>query len=358
MYTVGHKDDLFCSPQFHAIFLAVGFFFLRMRLAAMLLHRVAATSSRFPGTGWLGQWESPKVVRAWCTLTGCGPPAAHEHHTDKLLRGWGPSGTCWHRNDRLQCGGGSGWPTLYEGDPLLVGCVYQGGLWTALASSSLANHVSIAPLGWSWSLLGMLLGGWPWFRANVRACKRCEVSSRAFLTIMYVWCFLQSAGGAIPERTGIYFSWCRWEFRFLICMGAPAPYWGSRFCGIIDECEGACSESTCESSRGRASNTTLFECDLSVQFHPKVSRGRVARQCWTIQLDCKLSMSLLRVQSKMCCDGFCGACPQVLRESMHTSCECVLNRCLISIEVQEYKVVWICILRWRDRREIVEVNVK
>ena len=132
-----------------------------MRPAAILLHGAAATNPRFPGTGWSGQWGSPKVVRAaWCTLTGCGLPSAQERHTDRLLRGGGPSGTCWRRNDRLQCGGGSRWPTLCEGDQLLVGCLYQGGWWAAQALSSLANHVSIAPLGWSWSLLGMLLGGW------------------------------------------------------------------------------------------------------------------------------------------------------------------------------------------------------
>ena len=56
--------------------------------------------------------------------------------------------------------------------------------------SSPANHVSIAPLGWSWSLLGMLLGGWRvrrrerrrwrlriWAVIAMRACKgeRCLV---------------------------------------------------------------------------------------------------------------------------------------------------------------------------------------
>ena len=40
----------------------------------------------------------------------------------------------------------------------------------------------------------------------MRACKKWEVSSRAFLTSMDVWCSLRSAGGAIPERTGRYFT--------------------------------------------------------------------------------------------------------------------------------------------------------
>ena len=40
----------------------------------------------------------------------------------------------------------------------------------------------------------------------MRACKRWEVSSRAFLTSMDVWCSLRSVGGAIPERTWRYFT--------------------------------------------------------------------------------------------------------------------------------------------------------
>ena len=100
----------------------VVFFFLRMRPAAILLHGAAATNPRFPGTDWSGQWGSPKVVRAWYTLIGCGPPSVQGHRTGRLLRGGGPSGTCCHRNDRLQCGGGSRWLTLCEGDRLLVGC--------------------------------------------------------------------------------------------------------------------------------------------------------------------------------------------------------------------------------------------
>ena len=40
----------------------------------------------------------------------------------------------------------------------------------------------------------------------MRACKRLEVSRRALLTSVAVWCSLRSAGGAIPERTGRYFT--------------------------------------------------------------------------------------------------------------------------------------------------------
>ena len=40
----------------------------------------------------------------------------------------------------------------------------------------------------------------------MRACKRWEVFSRAFLISDDVWCFLRSAGGAIPEKTGRYFT--------------------------------------------------------------------------------------------------------------------------------------------------------
>ena len=40
----------------------------------------------------------------------------------------------------------------------------------------------------------------------MRACRRREVSNRAFLTSMDVWCSLRSAGGAIPARTGRYFT--------------------------------------------------------------------------------------------------------------------------------------------------------
>ena len=84
-----------------------------------------------------------------------------ERHSDRPLMGGGSSGTCWRRNDRLQCGGGSRWPTLCEGDQLCWWDVCTRGMVSCTGfMSSPANHVSIAPLGWSWSLLGMLLGGW------------------------------------------------------------------------------------------------------------------------------------------------------------------------------------------------------
>ena len=102
----------------------------------------------------------------------------------------------------------------------------------------------------------------------MRACRRWEVSDRAFLTSMDVWCSLRSAGGAIPARTGRYFAGVGRRQPLTILMvslrvtssffyvGAPAPCWGSIFCSAIDECEGASSESTCVSSPGRTSKTT------------------------------------------------------------------------------------------------------
>ena len=118
----------------------------------LLLYYFSKVPQPFHGCwAWVGQvsvrshrWSEPgafwqDVVRRLLrgtTQTGC-------------WGGWGPSGTCWHRNDLLQCGGGSRWPTLCEGDQLLVGCLCQVGWWTVQALSSLANHASNAPLDWS-----------------------------------------------------------------------------------------------------------------------------------------------------------------------------------------------------------------
>ena len=140
-----------------------------------------------------------------------------ERHSDRLLRGGGPSGTCWRRNDRLQCGGGLRWPTLYEGDQLLVGCLYQvdGELHRLyIVSCQSCFHCSIR-LKLEFAI-GMLLGDWTVDeRVSVGGrgfgllqCEhvkgeRCLVL-RAFLINVDVWCSLRSAGGAIPERPGRY----------------------------------------------------------------------------------------------------------------------------------------------------------
>ena len=42
------------------------------------------------------------MVRAWCTLIGCGPPSVQERRTGRLLRGGGPN------SPLLSFGGGGG----------------------------------------------------------------------------------------------------------------------------------------------------------------------------------------------------------------------------------------------------------
>ena len=84
-----------------------------------------------------------------------------DRHLDRLLRGGGPA---VHASAETTDSSAE----AVQGDPLsareisscMVGCLYQGMVSCTDFISSPANHVFIAPLGWSLSLLGMLLGGW------------------------------------------------------------------------------------------------------------------------------------------------------------------------------------------------------
>ena len=111
-----------------------------------LLHGAATNSPRFPGTGWLGQSESLKVVQTCCTLTGCDLPSAEERLTDRLLRGTGPSVATDSSAETIQGNPpspreiGSYWDVWTEGDGELH-----------MLYVCLANHVSIAPLKWGFA---------------------------------------------------------------------------------------------------------------------------------------------------------------------------------------------------------------
>ena len=233
--------------------------FLRMRPAAILLHGAA-------GAGWSGQWGSPKEVRA----SGAPLRQAAEGRRPQLYMLAPKRPTPVRRRFKVT--------HSLRGRSAPGGMFVPGGMVSCTGFiSSPANHVSIAPLGWSWSLLGMLLGGW---RVDERVsvvgrgfgllqCRhvkgeRCLVL-RAFLISVDVWCSLRSAGGAIPESTGRYITGVgrrqpltipmlsvRVTSRFFFYVVAPASCWGSIiFCSAIDECEGACSESkyVCELPR-------------------------------------------------------------------------------------------------------------
>ena len=152
--------------------------FLRMRPAAILLHGAAATNPRFKGTGCSGQWGSPKELRA------LGAPlrqAAERRrpHRYMLAPETTDSSAEAVQGDPLSAREISSWWDFCTRG--MVSC-------TGFISSP-ANHVSIAPLGWSWSLLGMLIGGWRvdeierrrwrlrFWAVAMRACKgeRCLV---------------------------------------------------------------------------------------------------------------------------------------------------------------------------------------
>ena len=166
-----------------------------MRPAAILLHGAAATNPRFRGTGCSGQWGSPNEVRA------SGAPlrqAAEGRRPQRYMLA--PKR-----------------PTLCEGDQLLVGGLYQddGELHRLyIVSCQSCFHCSIRlklefARDDAWRLKGRRerrrwrLRFWA---VAMRACKRWEVFSRAFLISVDVWCSLRSAGGAIPERTERYFT--------------------------------------------------------------------------------------------------------------------------------------------------------
>ena len=198
--------------------------FLHMRPAAILLHGAAATNPRCPGTGWSGQWGSPKEVRA------SGAPlrqAAEGQRPQRYMLAPKRPAPMRRRFKVTHSLRGRSAPRGMFVPRGMVSC-------TGFISSP-ANYVSIAPLRWSWSLLGMLLGDWTVDeRVSVGGrgyrllqCEhvngeRCLVL-RAFLINVDVWCSLWSAGGAIPERPGRYvtgvgrignhwlFSWFWWE---------------------------------------------------------------------------------------------------------------------------------------------------
>ena len=123
--------------------------FLRMRPAAILLHGAAATNPRMKGTGCSGQWGSPKELRA------SGAPLRQAVDGRRLRRYMLAPKRPTPVRRRFKV------THSLRGRSAPGGMCVPGGWWAAqVFMSSPANHVSIAPLGWSWSLLGMLLGGW------------------------------------------------------------------------------------------------------------------------------------------------------------------------------------------------------
>ena len=237
--------------------------FLRMRPAAILLHGAAATNPRFKGTGCSGQWGSPKELRA------SGAPLRQAVDGRRLRRYMLAPKRPTPVRRRFKV------THSLRGRSAPGGMCVPGGWWAAHALCRLLPimfHCSIRlklefVRDAAWRLKGRRerrrwrLRFWA---VAMRACKRWVVFSRAFLISVDVWCSLRSAGGAIPKRTGIYFTGVgrrqpltilkvslRVTSSFFFYVGAPAPCWGSIFCSAIDECEGACSESeyVCELPR-------------------------------------------------------------------------------------------------------------
>ena len=90
--------------------------FLRMRPAAILLHGAAATNPRFKGTGCSGQRGSPKELRASGAPLRQAAEGRRPQRYMLALKRPTPVRRCFK----------DWWPTLCEGDQLLVGCLYQG----------------------------------------------------------------------------------------------------------------------------------------------------------------------------------------------------------------------------------------